>query len=87
MTNNVVFNVLLNLFCLYEYKFCCSILLLTYLIYYGQTRLVTMANGKDFTFERMVNWYKSASPTFFEIEIIISSESSATDSITFILEQ
>ena len=42
---------------------------------------------KDFTFERMVNGYKSASPTFFEIEIIISSESSATDSITFILEQ
>ena len=52
-----------------------------------QKRHVTRAKAKEFTIERMVNWYKSASPTFFENEIIISNESSATDSITFILEQ
>jgi adenylylsulfate kinase-like enzyme len=52
-----------------------------------QKRHLTRLKANEFTIERMAGWYKSASPTHFENETIISSQSSAADSIKCILEK
>lgn len=52
-----------------------------------QNRHLTRGKSKEFGPERMARWYKSASPTQFVNELIISSQSSAADTVQVIVDK
>lgn len=52
-----------------------------------QARHLTRAKAMEFSAERMAGWYISASPTNFTHEVVISSQSTAAESIKTIVDK